>query len=789
MKKWWLILIKVIVGLVVMALLTGCNNAKYLPENKYLLVNNDIETNNPEIDESDISSFIKQKPNKKILGFYRFHLSVYTVGSWISKDNWLKKFLTDNIGEKPVVLDTSLTNNSVRQIKYYLENQGYFNSLVEKSIEFKDNKKAKVTYRINASKPYKIRKLKYRVEDSSLLETIKSTRKNSLLKSGKRFDADRFDDERERITEKLKNKGYYYFNKNYIRFKIDSSLPGRKLDVYVQVDNRVYEAKMYDDSLVSLLHHKYKVKNVYIYPDYNALKQDSVEYDTLKYHSGGSTYNYLYEKKLPYKPKTLERFIFIESGELYNFNDVKLTNHRLGDLQQFKYINIEFEDLHAGIKPWFRDTMPNTMDCHIRLTRDARRHYTVEGLVKNTSRDMGTELSLIYGDKNLFRGAEQFDLSTNLALETQRIIGEEEDETIANWLPFNTVEAGLNTSLEFPKFLLPFVDQSRFPHYFKPHTNLNAGYNYRERPDFRRHLINFSFGYTWDESETKQHRIYLPNINSIKMYPDSIFLRKLNEIDNKKFINAYEDHLIVGAKYTFILNTQAQRKSNPTFWYFRGDLELAGNALNLLSKGFNARQDDEGYYELFKIRYAQYVRASSDFRYYYRFAQDNTLAGRIDLGLGIPYGNLNVLPFEKSFFVGGANGIRAWPIRSLGPGGFSGSVNNFDKIGDISFESSLEYRFPIYDFVKGALFLDAGNVWLKDENDDFPDGEFKFDRFYKEIAMGTGLGLRLNFSVFVIRIDAGIKMSDPSLPEGDRWVLAQYKLKHTNLNFGIGYPF
>lgn len=780
--------IKFIFGFAIIAFMAGCSNSKYLPENKYLLVKNTVESNNPGIDKSDVDNYFKQKPNKEILGFYRFHLSVYTLGSKIKKDGWLKDWLMNTIGEEPVILDTSLTNNTVRQLNYYLENKGYFKGNVTKSIEYEPNKKAKVTYKIKAEDAYTIRNLKYLAEDSSLLQTVKDTREKSLLKSGSQFDADRFDDERERITRILKGKGYYYFNKNYIRFKVDSTIPGRQLDVYLQVNQRVYKAKMYDDSLVALSHHRYKVRNVYIYPDYNALLEDSMNYDTLQYHTGGKTYHYLYTDELPYKPRALKKFIFIEPHRFYDLRDVEMTNRRLASLQQFKYVNIEFENIHAGIKPWFRDTLPGILDCHIRLTREAQMFYTMEGLVKNTSRDLGTEVSLTYGDRNLFRGAEKFNFSGNIAMETQRIIGDDDDETIAPWLPFNTVETGVNTSLEIPRFLLP-VDPDRFPHYFKPHTNLNVGYNYRQRPDYRRHLTNFSFGYFWDESATKRHQIKFPNINSIKIYPDSSFIRKLNEINNKKFLNAYQDHLILGAKYTFTLNNQAQRKKEPSFVFFRGDLELAGNALNAFNQMLDAQQNDKGYYELFKIRYAQYVRANADFRYYYKFNDHNTLATRVDLGVGIPYGNSNVLPFEKSFFVGGSNGIRAWQIRSLGPGGFSENVSNLDKIGDLSIETSVEYRFPVYDFVKGALFLDAGNVWLKDKNKDFPGGSFQFDRFYKEFALGTGLGLRLDFSFFVIRLDAAIKMSDPSLPEGSRWILNQYKLKHTNLNFGIGYPF
>lgn len=775
--------------LMVVVLVAGCNNAKRLPNGKYLLKRNEIQTNNPQLDKPDLESLIKQKPNKKALGLFRLKLTIYNWGTRIENDSSkIKQWMKNSAGERPVILDTVMTDNTMRQMSYYLENKGYFNSSIKKDIERQENKKAIVTYQISTHEPYRVRKVQYLLEDSTIRDELEKARITSLIQSGSIFDAGRFDDERDRLTEFLRNRGYYYFNKNFIQYKVDSAIEGHQLDVYIQINNRVYKAQMYNDSLVSLPHHKYNIRDVYIYPDFDALREGYVDYDTLHFEYSDRVYHYIYNKSLPYKPKSLNQFIFIKPGERYKMKDAEMTNRRLADLQQFKYINVEFVNIHGDMKPWFRDTLPKKLDCYIRLTRSPKQSFTVEWLGKNTSRDLGTEISLIYSNKNLFRGSEVLNLNTNLALETQRIIGDDNDENVVGFLPFNTIEYGVNANIDLPKFLLP-IDQSRFPAYFKPRTRLSSGYNYRQRPDYSRHLINLSFGYRWNETKTKQHQILVADINSIKLNPDSSFIEKLNEIDNKKFLSAYEDHLIVGGKYTFILNTQGSRKKEPDFWYLRTTFEPAGLVLNTLASAFNANQDAEGNYEIFRIRYAQYVRAEADYRYFYRFNERNQLATRISLGVGIPYGNLNVLPFEKSFFVGGANGIRAWQLRSLGPGGFSGDVSNFDKIGDISLESSVEYRFPIYDFFKGGLFIDAGNVWLKDKNDDFPLGHFQADRFFKQIAIGTGFGLRLDFSLFVLRLDAGVRMVDPSKSPGNRWVLDEYKIKNTNINFGIGYPF
>ncbi|MCF8327872.1 MAG: BamA/TamA family outer membrane protein [Bacteroidales bacterium] len=778
----------IILIVLLMVLLSGCNNAKRLPEDKLLLNKNEIEISNPEISKSEINRFIKQKPNKKLIGFFRFHLTVYFIGERIKKDNKIKKWLTESVGEKPVVLDTSMANNTTRQIEYYLRNKGYFNSNVKKTIDTPLVKKANVTYKIQANRPYRIRNVEYQVEDSTLKPAIEASMEKSLLRQGEIYSVEDFKNERERITSFLKNNGYYYFNKNFIEFQVDSTVGNQKLDVYMQVNNRVFKAEMYNDSLIALPHHQYKVRNVYIYPDYDVLQKGQKDYDTMRYEHSGKIYHYLYNGELPYKPEHLTSYVFMEPGEYYKDEEVKMTNQRLADLQQFKYVNIEFMDVHSDVEPWFRDTLPKKLDAFVRLTRTLQQSYTIEWLGKNTARDLGTEVSFVYTNKNLFKESEILNLNTNLSLETQQIISDGNNQNITKYLPFNTLEYGINADLDMPKFLLP-VDHSRFPDYFKPRTTFSTGYNYRERPDYSRHLLNLSFGYRWDESETKQHQVYIADINSIKLNPDSSFIRRLNEIDNKKFLSAYEDHLIVGSKYNFIWNTQKARRKQNDFWYFRGTFEPAGLLLNTFASALNAEQDEDGNYELFNIRYAQYVRSEADFRYFYRFNKDNILASRFSLGVGIPYGNLNVLPFEKSFFVGGANGIRAWQLRNLGPGGFKGDQNDFDKTGDISLETSVEYRFPLYDMVHGALFVDAGNVWLKDKNTDFPNGQFKINRFYEQIAAGTGFGIRLDFSFFVIRVDAGIKVINPEREKGNKWVLDEYQLKKTNINFGIGYPF
>ena len=298
-------------------------------------------------------------------------------------------------------------------------------------------------------------------------------------------------------------------------------------------------------------------------------------------------------------------------------------------------------------------------------------------------------------------------------------------------------------------------------------------------------VLNFSFGYEWDESPEKKHYIKPFNISSIKMFPTPEFTRELEEIDDERLKNQYTDHLITAIQYSFVFNNQDVKKVKD-FIFFRGDIETSGNIFYLFNNMLDSPKDTGGFYNILGIRYAQYARIQTDFRYYWMADRNNQVVFRLLAGTGVPYGNSVALPFEKGFYLGGANSMRAWIYRGLGPGGFSDPGTNVDKMGDIVLETNMEYRFPLYDFFKGALFIDAGNVWLLKANDKFPEAEFKFDTFYKQIAVDAGLGIRLDFSFFLFRVDFAWRLRDPARPSGDRWVADK---GIWFWNFGIGYPF
>jgi len=316
---------------------------------------------------------------------------------------------------------------------------------------------------------------------------------------------------------------------------------------------------------------------------------------------------------------------------------------------------------------------------------------------------------------------------------------------------------------------------------------LKSAFLFEQRPNYTRFLGSTSFGYKWNPTNQTQHIINPIEINLVRIFPDSLFSEKINTL-SPGLKSSYKDHLIVGINYSFIATNKRNNKQR-NISYFRGNIETAGNMLRSGNKLFNSAKMGETY-QILGITYSQFVKTDIDYRFYHNIINEQQLAIRVSLGFGLPYGNSEFLPFEEAFSLGGANSIRAWQFRSLGPGKYNDDgINSFDKTGDIKFESNIEYRFPLFSVVEAALFFDAGNIWYLNHNEQFDGGEFIPKDFISEIAMGTGIGTRLNFGFFIIRLDGGIRIKDPSKPTGQRYVFTKNQLKDINWNIGIGYPF
>jgi outer membrane protein assembly factor BamA len=710
------------------------------------------------------------------------------------KDRGWKKWLYNTIGEPPVILDTLLTNKSVKQIKLYLNSKGYLNSQVKKEIIYK-KEKAIIKYIINSAEPYCIRNINYSIDNDGFRSLVINDTVNSLIKKGDNYDADVFQSERERITTNLKNDGYYYFSKEYISYSVDSAFGNHKLDITMEIRDPVVKLKEPSangtDSLIKVPHKRYLINNINIFTDFSSLNTDTIRYKKFTYlasprkkSDAPDVYNFLYKDTLKIRPKTITQSIFFKQGDYFNLKDVDRTYTGLMDLKMFKFVNIQFNPAEAA--PSDSSKMSNPMlDCEIQLTRTPIQSFSVETEATNSAGNLGVAGNFLYQNKNIFRGAEIFNFKISGAMEIQKILGVKNSQNnIQKILPFNTIETGAEAGFVIPKFMIP-VKQERFPKRFNPKTIINTGINYQKRPDYTRYILNASYGFEWKESQYKKHIVYIPEINSVKIYPTTHFDSIINSLNDPKIKNSYKDHLTMAFKYSFIYNNQQVNK-NKNFSYLRLNFETSGNILRAINNIFNNYQFADGSYTMFYIKYAEYIRADADYRRYLNLTELSKLVFRGMLGYGLAYWNSTVLPFEKSFFAGGANSIRAWRIYSLGPGSYKDpAMIDFNRTGDIDIESNLEYRFPIYGFLKGAFFVDAGNIWLNKKNLQMPDAEFEWNRFYKEFAIGGGFGARFDFDFFIMRLDAAIPFKDPSKPENKRWGLNE----HVNFNLGIGYPF
>lgn len=825
-KKYLTLLLPVFFSLIV---LNSCNPVKYVRNGKYLLRKNVIVYHNKSTDTEGLTNYIKQKPNKRFLWMYT-RIGIYNLFNK-GKQTKFKDRLKNNLGEEPVILDTNLTDNSVKQIKMFLNNKGYFNSEVEKQIDtnlarqsYKNlrklfsktgyfntktsnnpellfneiisiadrvllrKRKADVYYHIKTSVPYKIKEISYYSTQPEITQILNDAKKESLIIPGRRYDADILDKERDRLNKIMKNEGYYYFTKDFIRYDIDSALNEHKLNIKMIVTEPYVRYPSKPDSLVVSIHKRYTIKKIYVFTDYVPIANDTSKYDTLvfsvpyrKKNYPPLEYNFIFKNKMKIRPKTYTQSLFIKAGDSYNYDNVDKTYKRLIGLKVFRYTNISFEDISD-----FNSTS-GVLNCKIYLTRSPIKAFSVETEGTNSGGELGVSANLVYENKNLFKGAELFRASVSGALENQRINASSTkvNKALKNLKWFNTIETGAEISLKIPRFLIP-ARQELFPTYFKPKTTIDGSFNLQMRPDYTRYIYKGSWGYEWKESDFKTHIVTPFNLNTVKIYPDSLFQRMIDSLQDPVLQNMYNDHIITALTYSFIFNNQNLEKTTD-FMYFRGDVELAG----VVFLAYTAIINDIGNYMLFNMPYSQYLRLNADYRYYHYFNKKTSLVFHANIGYGMPLTKYNSLPFEKAFYGGGANSMRGWQLKSLGPGGYSDSNGyQFDKIGDIDLEANIEYRFPIYKFFRGAFFIDAGNIWLQDGNIDFPDAEFRFDKFYSQIAFDAGMGIRLDFDFFLFRFDAAMPLKDPSESPGDRWIFNKSSaMKKVQWHIAIGYPF
>lgn len=756
--------------------MAGCQTKKYVPANDYLLSRVNIEIDRNSIGKNELKSYVKQKPNTRIFGFWRFHLGLYNLSRKNKENGWLKR-----IGEAPVIYDPFLTVKTNEEFRRFLQNKGFYNAIIRDSTILRSNGKAEVNYYITTNRPYLIKTYEVDIRDDSLRGVLSKEDNESLIKPNSLFDSDQLGGESLRLLKKLQNDGYFKSTRNIFYYEADSL--NKELGVDLKL---VVEKESFNDSLNLISkrnHQKYSFRNFYYMNEkeiQNSLflpndGAEGVKSDTLRI---GRHY-FIYKGKKRLKPYLLMNANHLADKIYYSTDMVDRTYNEFFSTRLFKLINIRFVETAQT------DSLGNPMlDCFIQLTPSMNQAYSASIEGTNSLGNFGIAGNLGYQHKNLFRGGEIFDL--NFLAGTQKHSYGTTDSTKT----FNSSETGVEAKITVPKFMAPDLKIDFF-RYSTPQTFFNASYNFQNTPDYTRTIARTAFGYQWKSSNFKTHRVNLLDLNLVKMFAlDSAFL---SSIENLYIKSSYVDHSISSFNYSFTYSTQTQKRTD--YLVFKSNFETAGNVLygfnKLINRPENASEDKTlNQYYFLNTPFAQYFKMDLEYRRGWMEGTYNAFAVRAYGGVAFAYGNSDQIPFERKYFSGGANGIRAWPIRTLGPGSYVSDPTEFpNQSGDIKIEANAEYRFKLAGSFEGALFVDMGNIWSVRDNR--PGTEFNLNRFYKEIAIGSGMGMRYDFSYVILRLDFGLKMHDPALEEGHRWIPPSAYFNKGNLNFvfAIGYPF
>jgi len=755
-------------------ILNSCNTTKLVRNNELLLKKTKIE-GLKHLSSDEITPYIKQKPNRTTAFVFPFHLWIYNISHEIDSKKKPKKWkkwlgiykMGEIIGEPPVILDSLSTQKSKQRIQQFLKNKGYYFSEITDSVSQK-NKKATLIYNIKEGKAYKISTVQYQITNPLIKKYILQDSSRSLLKKGTLLDVDILQKERERITLLLKTYGYFKFSKEFIYFNIDTAFKKNSAKLYLN----------FAETADSSIYKQYRINNIYYYQDFEPKeylkdkKQYLTNFDTVLYKN-----NYFLSKKEAFiNKKIIKNSSYLKKEALYNSKDINNTFRKLSSLRTFKLINIRYNELSDSSK----------INVLVQMTPFNKHNYTVEVEGTNSSGNLGAGGRISYQHKSLFGGAEILNISLYGRLETQHNFVQEQ-----NNISFNTQEIGLTASLHFPRFLVPFK-ADRFIKKNIPRTALEFDVNYKDRPEYARSIYNGSFGYYWKNQNTFFHQLKILDISAIKVFnldPDYYHL-----IKNTYLEKSFENHLVEAINYR-LLYTKKENSHKRNYFSLMTFFESAGNLLQKYSQIVNAQKEGDSYLFLNNI-FSQYWKTEIDFRFYHILPRKtDKLVYRAYMGIAIPYGNVNAMPYVKQFFAGGANSLRAWPVRSLGPGTFFNPDRKYyNEASDFKLEANIEYRFKLFWLMEGALFLDAGNIWAINKNDLRPGAQLYLDSFYKQIAIGTGFGLRFDFSFFIFRFDYGIRLRDPKEQAHERWLPSKegynpFSQSYSMLNFGIGYPF
>lgn len=754
-------------------ILASCSAVKTVPEGDYLFLGGNVrivDSDNTRRKEtkalaSELEGVLRPKPNSRFLGM-PFKLWIYNFWGNPKKEGGIGNKIRNKFGQPPVLFSSVKVDYNRTLVLNRLENRGYFRSGVTPDTTLR-RKRARLTFKTTTGPQYMINSVVFTTDSSDLGKAVNATSPRSFLKSGDGYDLDVIKRERERIDTRLKEQGFYYFSPENIIVQVDSTNNEHKVDLIVNVKT----------STPLKAQQIYNINDIFVYSNYDVSEDSTSITEGIKHRDF-----YVIDSANTFKPQVFERTMFFNKGDLYNRTDHNMSLNRLMSLGTFKFVKNEFVETPAS--------GDNSLDTYYYLTPYPKKSLRAELTGRTTSANFtGTEVTLSWRNRNAFRGAELLTLSAYGGTDIQ-VSGINKGN--------NLFRLGAEASLNIPRFISPVRLKSNSA--FIPHTKINLGADLLNRYEsYTLNSFRTSFGYNWKDNIKKEHQLNLLS---------ATYVRALNVTDayqslistNISLQRAIENQFIIGPSYNFLFtNTSETRKTN-TF-YYNGNIELAGTILGLAT-GANVAKGREK--EVFGTVFSQYARLENDFRHYFNLGFGSQIASRIIAGIGVPYGNSASLPFIKQFFIGGTNSIRAFRARSIGPGSYLpdetvGTTSiAADRTGDIKLEMNTEYRPKINEIMRGAVFLDAGNIWLMKEETkygDMPGAKFSKD-FLKELAVGTGVGLRFDLTFFVLRTDLAMPLRKPWLPEGERWVFKDIKFakpdwRRENLvfNLAIGYPF
>ena len=730
-------------AMVVALALVGCSTQKLVPQDHYLLDKVKLTSDSKELAASKLEPYVRQRPNSKWFSLVKVPLAAYAMAGNDST-KWINRKLRE-MGEQPMLFDTLLTERTCQDLNQVMVNMGYLRSTVDYETTVGKRKKLTVTYHLHPGERYSVRTVHHDIQDEGVAEVLRmSGTRNTLLKEGKPFAIADLNDERKRITTLLNEKGYYNFHKDFITFDADTVEGSTKVDL-------------------TMVLHPFRTAG-----NRNAVESPHVRYKIgrVDYHAAGD------ENHIPLRMSVLRENTLIEPDNYFNSADLQKTYNKFSRLQVVKYTNIRFAEVPGT----------DTLNCDISLSTNKKNSVMFQPEGTNTAGDLGAAASLTYENRNVFNGAETFSIKLRAAFEA--ITG------LEGYQNQDYEEYNVEGKLSFPRFVVPFLSR-RYRKQSMAFSELSVSYNMQNRPEFSRRVFSAGWRYRWNDiSRRRQYKFDLIDLNYIYM-PWISPTFKSEYLDDASSRNSilrynYEDLFIMKMGFGFSHTNKTEA--------YKLNVETAGNLLRAMSKVLGGTPNADGQYTLFNIAYAQYVKVDFDYTKLFAIDHRNNLALHVGVGVACPYGNSNILPFEKRYFSGGANSVRGWSVRGLGPGKFkgnNGSIDFINQTGDVKLDFNLELRSYLFWKLYGAAFVDAGNIWTLRSYEEQPGGQFLVDELYKQIAVAYGLGLRLNFDYFILRFDMGMKAVNPAY-DTQR---AHYPLLHPNLgrdfsfHFAVGLPF